>query len=41
MFTIGQAVSTSDKDQVKAAGKNYATLLQKAKRNKRHNVSFF
>ena len=26
MFTIGQAVSTSDNDQVKAAGKNYVNV---------------
>ena len=26
MFTIGQAVSTSDNDQVKAAGKDYMNV---------------
>ena len=26
MFTIGQAVSTSDNDQVKAAGKDYVNM---------------
>ena len=41
MFTIGEAVSTSDKDQVKATGKDYATFLPKAKRNKKRKVSFF
>ena len=46
MFTIGYAVSASENDQVKAAGKDYvnvkpvcvcvATMLQK---NKKHTVS--
>ena len=40
MFTIGEAVSTSDKDQVKATGKDYATFLPKAKRNKKRKYIY-